>query len=75
MVMAEAPASLTAFARSDRFVEQVRRLASSQGVNVDELRRKMLLGMATSPRRSAGEPTEYDWLRLMDAYAHILEDG
>lgn len=74
-VMAEAPASLTAFARSQRFLEQVKRLASTQGLEVDELRRRMLLGMATSPRRSASEPTEYDWLRLMDAYARILEDG
>jgi transcriptional regulator with XRE-family HTH domain len=74
LVMAEAPASLMAFARSDRFRQQIRTLAERQGSDEDDLRRKVLVGMATSPRRSVGEPTEYDWLRLMDAYARILED-
>lgn len=75
IAMAEAPASLMAFARSDRFKEQVQRIAERQDVDEGDLRRKFLVGMATSPRRSTGEPTEYDWLRLMDAYARILEDG
>jgi len=72
--LADAPASLSTFARTDRFREQVQRLAERQGVPLQDLRRRILLGMATSPRRSGGEPTEYDWLRLMDAYARILED-
>jgi transcriptional regulator with XRE-family HTH domain len=74
IVMAQAPDSLMTFARSDRFKDQVHRIAERQGADEDELRRKILLGMATSPRRSTGDPTEYDWLRLMDAYARILED-
>lgn len=73
-VMAEAPASLMAFARSPRFSGEVEKIARAQGVDEDDLRKRILIGMATSPRRSSGEPTEYDWLRLMDAYARILED-
>ncbi|MDE0804525.1 MAG: helix-turn-helix transcriptional regulator [Acidimicrobiales bacterium] len=75
LVMAEAPKSLIAFSRSSRFTDQIDKLAEQQGVQKDELKRKVLVGMATSPRRSSGEPTEYDWLRLMDAYSRILEDG
>lgn len=72
--LAGAPASLSAFARTDRFREQVQRLADRQAIPLEDLRRRILLGMATSPRRSVGDPAEYDWLRLMDAYARILED-
>lgn len=75
LVMAEAPKTLIAFSRSSRFTDQISKLAKQQGVQEDELKRRVLIGMATSPRRSTGEPTEYDWLRLMDAYSRILEDG
>lgn len=73
-VMAEAPASLMAFARSTRFSGEVEKIAEEQGIEKNDLRKRILIGMATSPRRSSGEPTEYDWLRLMDAYVRILED-
>ena len=67
--LAEAPQSLTAFSRSDRFKSQVERFAEQQDVAYEEMRRKVLIGMAAAPRRSAGDPVEDDWRRLLDAYS------
>lgn len=72
-VLAEAPPSLVTFARSELFTKQLVRLAASANIDPETLRRRLLVGMANSPRRSSSDPTEYDWLRLLDAYARILE--
>ena len=73
LVLAEAPASLRAFTRSDRFDSVATRLAAGQRVPVEEMRKRLMIGMASAPRRSAGEPTEEDWRRLLDAYSLILD--
>lgn len=72
-VLASAPRSLLQFARSTAFQETVTQLAERQGSSADEMRRRLLVGMASSPRRSSGEPTEDDWRRLLDAYSLILQ--
>lgn len=72
MVLAQAPKSLAAFARSDRFGSVLDRLSKEQGVDELEMRRRLLVGMASAPRRSAGDPTEEDWRRLLDVYSLIL---
>ncbi|MDA8047403.1 MAG: helix-turn-helix transcriptional regulator [Actinomycetota bacterium] len=72
-VLASAPRSLLQFARSTAFREAVDQLAQRQGASADEMRRRLLVGMASSPRRSSGEPTEDDWRRLLDAYSLILQ--
>ena len=74
-VLAEAPKSLRAFTRSVRFKEAVERLASEQEMPAAEMGRVLMIGMASAPRRSAGEPAEEDWRRLLDAYSLILGDG
>ena len=74
-VLAEAPNSLRWFTRTVRFKEAVQRLASKQGIPAAEMGRLLMIGMASAPRRSAGEPTEEDWRRLLDAYSLILGDG
>lgn len=74
MVLANAPASLKRFARTDRFLAIVKRLASAQGEPFEEMRSRVLVGMASAPQRSSGQPTEEDWRRLLDAYANILSD-
>ncbi len=74
VAMAAAPDSLVKFGRSERFASQVKQIAGRQGIDEQALRERILRSMATSPRRSNGEPTEYDWLRLLDAYVRILED-
>ena len=48
-------------------------LADRQGESVDAMRQKLLVGMASSPQRSSGEPTEEDWRRILDAYSLILK--
>ncbi len=72
LVLADAPKSLGAFSRSDRFIAVLERLSTDQGVAVEDMRRRLLIGMASAPRRSAGEPTEEDWRRLLDVYSLIL---
>ena len=74
LVLAEAPASLRAFSRSDRFGSVVERLAAEQNVTTEVMTRHLMVGMASAPRRSTGEPTEEDWRRLLDAYSLILTD-
>lgn len=72
-MLASAPRSLLQFVRSAAFEETVSQLAGRQGASIDEMRRRLLVGMASSPRRSNGEPTEDDWRRLLDAYSLILQ--
>jgi len=72
LVLANAPKSLGVFSRSDRFNAVLERLSTDQGVAAEDMRRRLLIGMASAPRRSAGEPTEEDWRRLLDVYSLIL---
>ena len=74
LVLAEAPQSLRAFSRSDRFRSAAQRLSTEQQVSPQEMGKRLMVGMASAPRRSAGEPTEEDWRRLLDAYSLILGD-
>ena len=74
LVLAEAPTTLRTFIRSDRFVSVVERLAVEQHVTTEEMAKRLMVGMASAPRRSAGEPTAEDWRRLLDAYSLILTD-
>lgn len=64
--------SLVDFSRTERFREEVERLAKLQRVPVDEMRSRVLAGMASAPRRSTSEPTKEDWSRLLDTYILIL---
>jgi transcriptional regulator with XRE-family HTH domain len=74
IVLAQAPSSLVQFARSTRFRSAVERLAGEHSSTEEEMRRRLLIGMASAPRRSTGEPTEDDWRRLLDVYSLILAD-
>ena len=74
VVLASAPPSLRQFSRSPDFLEAVQELAERQGESEEVMRQKLLMGMASSPRRSgSGEPTEEDWRRILDAYWSILK--
>jgi transcriptional regulator with XRE-family HTH domain len=73
VVLASAPPSLLQFSRSPDFQETVAELAERQGESVDAMRQKLLVGMASSPQRSSGEPIEEDWRRILDAYSLILK--
>lgn len=72
LVLASAPRSLLTFARSDRFAAEIARLAQELDRPIEEVRRQILAGMASAPRRSQGDPTEIDWQRLLDTYVLIL---
>jgi len=72
--LAHAPKSLQAFARTQRFAAAVDRLSRLQRSSPDAMRKQLLIAMTSAPRRSAGEPTEDDWRRLLDVYALILQD-
>ena len=74
LVLAEAPQSLRVFSRSERFRNAAQRLSTEQQVSAQEMGKRLMVGMASAPRRSAGEPTEEDWRRLLDAYSLILGD-
>jgi transcriptional regulator with XRE-family HTH domain len=73
VVLALAPPSLLRFSRSSDFQETVAELADRQGESAEAMRQKLLVGMASSPQRSSGEPTEEDWRRILDAYSLILK--
>lgn len=75
LVLAQAPASLTRFARTQRFLAAAEEMAQAQGQDIEVMRRRLLVGMASAPRRSAGDPTEDDWKRLLDVYSLILRDA
>ncbi len=73
-LLADAPRSLIPFSRTKQFAEAVSQLAEAQGTTTEEMRRRLLVAMASAPRRSTGEPTEHDWRRLLDVYSLILRD-
>lgn len=72
--LAQAPASLHRFLRSERFHAAVVRLARDLGEDPDTMRRRLAVSMAAAPRRSSGQPTDVDWRRLLDAYFLIASD-
>ena len=74
IVLANAPQSLRAFTRSERFQSTVERLAAEQNTSPEDLSKRLMIGMASAPQRSSGDPTEEDWRRLLDAYSLILGD-
>jgi len=73
LILAQIPKSLHSFSRTTTFGEVVAQLAKSQGKTPQDMRQRILIGMASAPRRSQGEPTEDDWRRLLDAYSLILK--
>ena len=72
--LASIPQTLNRFSNTEDFVREVQGLAQSRGEDYDDLRHRVLLGMATAPRRSTGEPTLDDWRRLLDVYTLILRN-
>ncbi len=72
--LATIPLTLDRFSNTEDFVREVNALALSRGEKYDDLRHQVLLGMATAPRRSTGEPTVDDWRRLLDVYTLILRN-
>jgi transcriptional regulator with XRE-family HTH domain len=72
LALASMPRSLLEFSRSERFSTEVEKLAADQQRPVEEVRRMILVGMASAPRRSQGQPTATDWQRLLDTYILIL---
>ena len=74
LLLAQAPQSLRTFTRTERFKRTVNDLAETQGTAREEMSKRLMVGMASAPRRSAGEPTEQDWRRMLDAYYLILTD-
>ena len=72
LALASMPRSLREFSRTERFAAEVEKLAATQQRPVEEVRRMILVGMASAPRRSQGEPTATDWQRLLDTYILIL---
>ena len=72
LMLESLPRSLMAFSRTSQFKARVWRFAQVTGTPVDEMRHRVLLGMTSAPRRSHGEPTTEDWMRLLDAYDLIL---
>ncbi len=72
-VLASAPQSLVQFSRSPDFQKTVQELADRQGESLDVMRQRVLAGMASSTQRSADEPTEDHWQRILGMYALILK--
>ncbi len=74
LVLNQAPRSLVDFTRSSRFKTVAEQLAAAQGVSPADMHKRLMIGMASAPRRSSSEPTEEDWRRLIDTYLVILSD-
>lgn len=72
ITLAAAPNSLLQFSRSADFQETIRSIALQLNVPPETVRKQVLIGMVSSPRRSNAEPTEDDWRRILDAYSLIL---
>lgn len=72
LAVAEAPESLRKFIRTPTFKARVKALAETNGQTEDEMFERVVISMSSAPRRSAGDPTEDDWKRLLDAYALII---
>ena len=66
------PASLTRFSRTNDFRTTCDRLARAQNVGAAQMRREVLLAMASCPRPGNRRTTEADWKRLLDAITLIL---
>lgn len=73
-LLSSIPDSLDRFSKTPEFIAEIQSWADRQHEGFDELRQRVLLGMAAAPRRSSGEPTTDDWRRLLDAYRLILRD-
>ncbi len=71
---AELPRSLLEFSKTPDFANVVKALAKAQRIPVPEMRMRVLNGMVSAPRRSAGAPTRADWVRLLDTYSLILRN-
>ncbi|MCY3925405.1 MAG: helix-turn-helix transcriptional regulator [bacterium] len=74
LVLDQAPPSLQAFVKTARFRDTASQLAVRHELPEAEMRRRLMIGMASAPRRSTGELAEDDWRRLLDAYSLILSD-
>jgi transcriptional regulator with XRE-family HTH domain len=72
LILGDLPKSLLAYSRTEGFASVVAQLAERQNEPPETMRQRILVGMASAPRRSSGEPTEDDWRRLLDAYSLIL---
>lgn len=72
--MADVPASLMRFRASDRYRLAVARLAKDRSEPFDDLDERIFRTMVAAPRRASGEPTETDWLRMLDTFRLILSD-
>ena len=73
LVLAQAPNSLRVFVRSGRFVKAVEQLSDAH-TPPEEMSKRLMIAMASAPRRSTSEPRDEDWRRLLDAYFLILND-
>ena len=74
LLLAQAPQSLRSFTRTESFKHTVRSLSQSQQMPYKEMQQQLMVGMASAPRRSKGEPTDQDWRRILDAYRLILDE-
>ncbi|MDE0613421.1 MAG: helix-turn-helix transcriptional regulator [bacterium] len=74
LVLADAPPSLWKFAKSKQFTDTVDLFWEGRSSDPEEMARRLLIGMASAPKRSSGEATEEDWRRLLDAYTLILRE-
>ncbi len=70
--LADLPATLESFSKTREFKEAIEDFARRQNEDEQDMRVRILLGMVTSPRRSSGNPTTSDWMRLLDVYRLIL---
>lgn len=75
LYLANMPPTLESFSKTREFREAIEELASRQNEDEQEMRIRVLIGMAVSPRRSSGDPTTSDWTRLLDVYRLILGQG
>ena len=73
-VVAAAPNSLQRFTRTDLFRREIVSLASRLGRSEDEVREEFVVGLASAPRRSSGEPTEDDWKHLFRTFKSLLDE-
>jgi transcriptional regulator with XRE-family HTH domain len=72
LLLANLPSTLENFSRTREFKEAIEDFARRQNEDAQDMRVRILLGMVTSPRRSSGNPTTSDWMRLLDVYRLIL---
>lgn len=75
LYLANLPPTLESFSKTREFREAIEELARRQNEDEQDMKVRVLLGMAASPRRSSGDPTTSDWTRLLDVYRLILGQG